>query len=186
MFTLADSFLTAFKNREDATQWVVLVVGVVAALYIIMRPKMRKRRDPLEHVHKPMGVSQQRQIERDMNSLMVQMLDTARQMAAQLDTRAGKLEVLLREADETLARLGGSAAAPARPLLAESPAPAQLPPAEPPPPADLGPDPSEQMPDPRHAEVYALLDQGLSAGEVARKLNRPNGEVELISALRPH
>ena len=31
-----------------------------------------------------------------------------------------------------------------------------------------------------------MADQGRSPQEIARKLNRPNGEVELILALRPH
>jgi hypothetical protein len=53
---------------------------------------------------------------------------------------------------------------------------------------DLTPSPRRESangPDPRHAEVYALADQGLSARDVARRLGRPNGEIELILALRP-
>ena len=44
----------------------------------------------------------------------------------------------------------------------------------------------ETPPDPRHGEIYALADQGRSSKEIARQLNRPNGEVELILALRSH
>jgi hypothetical protein len=40
-------------------------------------------------------------------------------------------------------------------------------------------------PDPRHVEVYTLADQGLALAEIAQRLKRPNGEVELILALRP-
>ena len=36
-----------------------------------------------------------------------------------------------------------------------------------------------------HAELYALADEGLSAGQIARRLGRPHGEVDLILALRP-
>ena len=39
--------------------------------------------------------------------------------------------------------------------------------------------------DEQHGPVYALADRGLGAGEIARELNRPRGEVELILALRP-
>ena len=39
--------------------------------------------------------------------------------------------------------------------------------------------------DPRHAEVYALADEGRSPAEIAARLDRPNGEIELILALRP-
>ena len=37
----------------------------------------------------------------------------------------------------------------------------------------------------RWAEVYRLGDEGLTLSEISRRLARPNGEVELILALRP-
>jgi len=159
-------------SSNDSTQWMVLVVGVLATCYLVMRGRLKKRKDPLERPS--MSLSQQRQIERDMNSLMVEMLDTARQMTAQLDTRAARLEVLMKEADAKLAALksatGGSP-------LPGVPAPALISP--------ITPAAPETPPDPRHAEVYSMADQGRSPHEIARKLNRPNGEVELILALRP-
>jgi hypothetical protein len=156
-------------SRDDSTQWLVLVVGVLATVYLVMRGRLKKRKDPLERPS--MSLSQQRQIERDMNGLMVEMLDTARQMTAQLDTRAARLEVLMKEADARLAALqtatGSSSPLAASPLPVVPPSP-------------------ETPPDPRHAEIYLMADQGRSPQEIARKLNRPNGEVELILALRPH
>src|SRR3954471_13510863 len=90
-------------SRDESTQWVVLAAGVIATLYVIMRSKSRNKRvDPLSRQSGGIGLSQQRQIERDMNNLMVEMLDTARQMTAQLDTRAAKLELLIRQADQRL------------------------------------------------------------------------------------
>jgi hypothetical protein len=38
--------------------------------------------------------------------------------------------------------------------------------------------------DPRHAEIYALADQGRSPRDIATHLGRPSGEIELILALR--
>jgi DNA-binding NarL/FixJ family response regulator len=38
--------------------------------------------------------------------------------------------------------------------------------------------------DPRHVEVYRLADQGQSPHQIAQRLNRPSGEIELILALR--
>ena len=58
--------------RNDSTQWAVLVVGVLATMYLVMRGRMKRRKDPLERPS--MSLSQQRQIERDMNGLMVEML----------------------------------------------------------------------------------------------------------------
>ena len=177
-------------SRDESTQWVVLAAGVIATLYVIMRSKSGRRKvDPLARPATAMSLSQQRQVERDIGNLMVEMLETARQMTAQLDTRAARLEILIAEADQRLASLksAASVAAPA------APPPASAEPAEPSPsdgPARavsdlvLTREPEETPPDPRHAEIYALADQGHSTREIARSLDRPNGEVELILALR--
>jgi DNA-binding NarL/FixJ family response regulator len=174
-------------SKDDSTQWVVLAVGVLATLYLIMRGKGKRRRDPMERQAMP-SLSQQRQVERDISSLMVEMLDTARQMTAQLDTRAARLELLMKEADAKLAALKAASIAPAASTLPpRSPPAAVLAPPDPvPAPAEDAPPRVETPPDPRHAEVYDLADQGRSPHEIARHLNRPNGEVELILALRPH
>jgi DNA-binding NarL/FixJ family response regulator len=150
--------------REDATQWVVLAVGAAATLYLLIRPRIKAKKDPLEN-RPVLSVSQQRQIERDMSNLMVEMLETARHMTAQLDTRAARLEVLIAQADQRLAALKSAVAEGVVPGVPES---------------------RETPPDPRHAEVWALADQGRAPHEIARQLNRPNGEVELILALRRH
>jgi hypothetical protein len=41
------------------------------------------------------------------------------------------------------------------------------------------------MEDARHAGVYELADAGMPAGQIAQRLARPSGEIELILALRP-
>jgi hypothetical protein len=131
---------------------------------LLIRPRIKAKKDPLEN-RPVLSVSQQRQIERDMSNLMVEMLETARHMTAQLDTRAARLEVLIAQADQRLATLKSGVAEGVVPPV---------------------PDSREMPPDPRHAEVWALADQGRAPHEIARQLNRPNGEVELILALRRH
>jgi hypothetical protein len=168
-------------SKDDSTQWVVLAVGVLATLYLIMRGKGKRRRDPMERQSMP-SLSQQRQVERDMSSLMVEMLETARQMTAQLDTRAARLELLMREADAKLAALKSASNAAATTQATPCAQADAMPPA----PVEEALPKVETPPDPRHAEVYDLADQGRSPHEIARHLNRPNGEVELILALRPH
>jgi hypothetical protein len=178
-------------SRDDSTQWFVLVVGVLATCYVVMRGRVKagRTKDPFNRKPVPMGVSQQKQIERDMGGLMVQMLETARHMAAQLDTRAARLEVLMKEADAKLAALKTAAAtAPARIATSEPSSAVDEARADRADDADEAPVAPqvkpETPPDPRHGEIYALADQGRSSGEIARQLNRPNGEVELILALR--
>src|SRR5215213_2789324 len=117
-------FLTAAVSfsKDDSTQWVVLCVGVLATLYLVMRGRAKgKKKDPFERPA-AFGVSQQRQIERDISNLMVEMLETARQMTAQLDTRATRLELLINEADARLAALREAARAADAPVKS-APAP---------------------------------------------------------------
>jgi DNA-binding NarL/FixJ family response regulator len=169
----------------DSTKWVAILLGGFALVYlIVLRPMMRggRKRDPLAQTPARTGLAQQRAVERDMQALLVEYEQMIRNMTAGLDTRAARLEALLHEADEKIAALrtttGGPACGPARGPGAEAPHATQ----------DVKPDaqtptkPPDQ--DPRHAEVYALADQGLSATDVARRLGRPNGEIELILALR--
>jgi hypothetical protein len=42
----------------------------------------------------------------------------------------------------------------------------------------------EKEMDRKYDEIYSLADVGQSTNQIARKLNRPHGEVELILALR--
>ena len=172
MDVLVDISLTS-----DQRGWVALGVALLAVGYLFFRPKFKKK-DPLEKAPFS-GLAQQRNVERQMQNLLVELSEMARQMNAQIDTRAAKLEQLINEADQRIAALGQSPAAGAvtgDPPPADSPAP--LPPPAPPvfPPAEI---------DPRHVEIYSLADRGAGAKEIATQLNRPSGEVELILALRP-
>jgi hypothetical protein len=155
-------------QNDPIGRGVALAMAVLGLAYILLRPKLKKK-DPLA---KPMPVAtltQQRAVERDMNHVLVELSAMARQISAQLDTRAAKLEVLIQEADQKIAQLrdlsGGSAphAAPAAPADTET---------------------SPHV-DPRHAEIYQLADEGLVPSQIAQRLDRPDGEIELILALRP-
>jgi DNA-binding NarL/FixJ family response regulator len=151
-----------------------------------VRPLRKKKdKDPLERSPGFSSLAQRRAVERDMSNLLVELSDMARQMTAQLDTRAAKLELLLKEADERIASLhsaGGMLAnSSARPYASDALegviVEAQAPSGD----ATL---PRPQPLDPRHAQVYDLADEGLSPPEIARQLGRPSGEIELILALR--
>jgi hypothetical protein len=187
-------FLAVGSTPDDSTYLIAIGLGAFVLIYLtILRPKMRGKKDPLEKQPFRSGMAQQRALERDMQSLLVEYEQMIRNMTSQLDTRASKLELLIKEADEKLAALRAASAGPATfgsatPVSAPAgdsgaaveteAAIARA--------TDLTPTPRRDPtgPDPRHAEVYALADQGLSPRDVARKLGRPNGEVELILALR--
>src|SRR5439155_22671356 len=99
--------------------------------------------------------------------------EMARTVGAQLDARAARLEELIRAADERIGRLNS---APAPPDSNGHPADA---------PSAPSPVTIQEEIDPRHAQIYALLDEGLTSHQIADRLGRPEGEVELIIALRP-
>ena len=177
------SILLEIPPPTPTTSWIAIGLGVATVVYVaFIRPltKGKKKADPLSRPTAEPGLARQRGFERDMNNLLVELSEMARQMTGQLDTRAAKLEALLREADEKIATLRSLAAGGAAPpgvlieaKLLESDAVPMRAAEDPVPPLD-----------PRHAEVYDLADEGQSAQDIARQTGRPRGEVELILALR--
>jgi hypothetical protein len=167
--------------KLDTTTWVALVIGAVATAFVMIRAKARKNRDPLERSSfGGPSLAQQRNFERQMSNLLLELTEMSRTMSASLDTRAARLEALLDEADRKIAQLeqmrqGGnvpSTSVPQMTIARTEP--------EPPEPAHPTDDVESQ-----HEQVYALADQGCSLQEIAQRLNQPDGEIELILSLRP-
>jgi DNA-binding NarL/FixJ family response regulator len=157
---------------DPVTKWAAIGLTIVTVMYAVIRPWFRKK-DPLSKAPAYASLAQQRSVERQMQNVLVELSDMSRQITAQLDTRAAKLEALIREADEKIAAMKSAQSLSAFPSAF---------PASTLPPLVDSPEPSPG--DPRHAEVYDLADQGRSSMEIAQQLNRPSGEIELILALR--
>jgi hypothetical protein len=164
----------------DATtpaEWAALAVAVGATAFVLFRPKGKGKGDPLARSPEINSLAQQRSVERQMQNLLVELSEMARQVTAGLDTRAAKLDSLIREADQKIAILTSLQQAAtvnqSQPGVTAPPTPEPV------------QRPSPYEPDPRHLEVYTLADQGQTPGQIAGQLNRPNGEIELILALRP-
>jgi DNA-binding NarL/FixJ family response regulator len=181
-----DFFHLLLADATTPTEWAACGIAVAATAFVLFRPRMKAKKDPLARSPDANSLSQQRSVERQMQNLLVELSEMARQVTAGLDTRAARLDALIQEADQKIAMLSalqsavnGSASAHAS---AESavPAAATIAPFGAPSPA-----PCAYEPDPRHVEVYTLADEGQSSSQIASKLNRPNGEIELILALRP-
>lgn len=149
--------------------YIAIAMGILGLAYLMYRSSAKRRRDPLDGSGSGFSLAQQRSVERQMQSLLVEMAEMARQISAQLDTRAARLEALIGQADERIAALrsdGGGVGAPVEP-------------------ASVRAGPTLPAPvDPMHQRIGALADAGRSVGEIARELNYPRGEVELILALR--
>jgi len=170
------STLHALAAADESTKWILIALGIITVAYIVLRPMVKGKKDPLMKGPN-FSLSQQRAVEREMQNLLVELSQMARQITAQLDTRSEKLNLLIQEADAKIAELrrlegetGITAAKPpeTRPSDAEPPKTAAF----------------KSGDDARYADIYALADDGQSAQEIAQQLGRPRGEVELILALR--
>lgn len=158
-----DGYLLSLSQLDPFQKWSIICAAALTILYAVMRP-LRKRKDPLSRPVASLSLAGQREVEKQMTELLVELEKMARQMTAQLDTRAAKLELLIKEADARLVALRESTTLPTS-------VPMQTPP-----PAD--------PPDSRHAEVYLLAKQGHTARQISQIMGRPHGEIELILALR--
>jgi hypothetical protein len=179
-------FLLQSSSSSPLSTWGAIAVGVATIVYVVViRPMRANKKDPLAKREPDRRLSQHRGVEREMSNLLVELSEMARQMTAQLDTRSAKLEALIREADEKIATLqaaSGSVSCGGNQVLIE----AKVLESHAVPMSESRMTVVEQpsAPDPRHAEVYGLADDGQSAQDIARQTGRPRGEVELILALR--
>jgi hypothetical protein len=151
--------------------------AVLTAVMILTRKRVRASIDasPPSARERYAELNQNRQTLRDVEEVMLQLEQVAREVHGQLDTRFAKLEAVIRDADRriaTLERLAGETGAKhavditldeVRPDE-DGPAPARA----------SGP----------HAAVYRLADAGMDYVRIAEETGKTTGEVELILALR--
>ncbi len=205
----------AAEAVSDQTQWILIAVGSAFMLYILLRPWINGRRkrptDPLTDQPFKTSLAQQKALERDMQCLLVELHNMARQMSSQIETRVAKLELLLEEADAKIARLesgtGRGAVGPSgdgqagsafnatdydRPPLrlatnddAESDGGTTEDATTAKSTATTATSAKPTTSADRYAELYRLADEGLDARAIAARVQRPLGEIELILALRP-
>ena len=168
----------AASPMQDPVAIVLIGGGLLVLIYLFfLRPKAKgakRRSDPLATpASQRQSLAAQRSAEREMQSLVLELEGLARKMGAQMDTKARKLEALIEQSDERIARLEG--------LMSQAKA------------ADLtdnvqrghsGPAESGLAAIGRHNDIYALADAGKSPADIAKELGRPAGEIELILALR--
>lgn len=168
------------QGSLDQTTWIMLVIAAIAAMYVMSRSKLRKKRDPLESRSIGSTLSQERAVERQMSNLLMELTEVSRTVNSGIDARTARLEALLDEADKKIAELRSLNArerAALQPIMRETAATLSS--------EQPVPNRSETSnSDARHAEVYRMADLGRSAHEIAAALGQPTGEIELILALR--
>lgn len=154
--------LASILGAQFSLEHSLLLAGVLLIIMSLMlgirkkRRRIRQRgsaRDQLERL------KEQTAVRGDLEQIMVEIDQLARQMGAQLDAKSIALEKLIRNAEQTIARLEQlHHVAADRPALPAG--------------------------DPQTTRVYQLADEGLSAIEIAQKLDEHVGKVELILSLR--
>lgn len=190
------------KTKEHLSQ-VLIVVGLMGMMLIIFRLLKKNSKNRRSHrsaqnppptpqpmsTHTSVSKASRDQIEQ----LMSDAEELTRRLAAHMDNKAAHLETLLAQTEDRiveLERLIADAVAHTGNDQAKDQQQASasdhqgfsdgLPVA----PHDHPQREESGAVDPLHRRVYALADEGCSAIDIARKLDRPTGQIELILALR--
>ena len=187
--------LSITSGADNGMAMVLLVLCAIVIMVVLLRRHQFRgtpRRDMArDHVARRRD---QRQVRQTMDELLVQLEEVSRSVGAQVETKFAKLEKVIRDADDRIARLEGVLE---RSGSEPSAAPASTPPTTPKvaarpsrdgagrePQRHPEPIPPIQPVDPRFQRVYDLVDAGTSTIRAAEQLNLPLGEVELILNLR--
>jgi hypothetical protein len=190
--------LTLVAELTPGAFAILAVVGLMTCMLLVRTQKQMKSAGSSHsgsagHQHAGrQKAKEETQATRQIEQWEVRMHDVARELSARLDSKIMAVELLVREAQEQIARwerLQGAASQPATPPAASGPFDAA-------PAAHSGtqaaalarsnsrPHVLPRSHSRRHQEVYALSDAGQSSAEIAAQLGSPIGEVELILGLR--
>jgi hypothetical protein len=159
-----------FQLPTDKGTWIA-IAGALAMMYVFLKARRKPTKNTLGTQTPYANLATQKRVENQMTELVVELEKMARQITAQLDTRAARLEALITQADERVELLKSLTSGPrfAEGIQQD----------------DQEPQPPDPIPiDPRHSAVYSLADQGRSPMEISKEVGQPAGEVELILALR--
>lgn len=135
-----------------------------------------------KRTHAKLTVQESIAVQRDVSDLTEKLAQQSEAMAHQLDVRTARLETLLAQADDRIAALEKQLAA--RPAAAIEAKPAASHTAAPAPAHASTPFERLEAPGMQHRDVYTLADSGLTPVQIAQRLGKPTGQVELILNLR--
>ncbi len=143
------------------TQYVFLILGVAALIFVLNRRRRREATDL-----RPPGAFEapSRDPRGELEHLLAEIQDLSRDHIARLDTKIRLLTQLLQDCDQKKREIEA--------LLDRAPAP----PGPPPRPAKPG--------NPLHDQVYGLVDAGKEVADICAATGLEKGEVELILGLR--
>ena len=167
---------TAFQDSMLPMIAVIAVIGFGVVMTISIRGKIARRNanrpSPRELIDQLKETARHRV---DGQSASAELLDAAREMAAKLDNKAARLEVLIQQADVRIAQMSKDN---------EANAVTQNESQYTSPPATAAPNGLGVPIDPLTQSVYELADTGCQPIQIAQALNEQVGKVELILSLR--
>jgi hypothetical protein len=183
------------EGYPASTQQLLLLAAVILVGFLFMR--MLRRATPSEGSARQYrreidtATSHGANIKGDMEHLLIELDKLSREISAQVDTKFARLEGVITEADRRIAALRillDAAKAAGASLGIEETAGQDAPG----PVAESASVDSNATADAKktdattaqHEEIFALADQGMLPLEIARKLDRRVGEIELILNLR--
>lgn len=165
---------------------IVAIIGVGFLLIISIRGTISRRNSDRPSPREMIEQIKARGLKRSESlASSTEMVQTTQHLAAKLDNKAAKLEVLIKHADDRIAllrQLHSKAAAtkPTKPKAEFKKPPAPRPHLE----VERQKRPVPQMIDPLTRSVYNLADYGRTSLEIAQELDEQVGKVELILSLR--
>ncbi len=164
---MTTAFLAAATGSglDASPRQLMILAGVLLALVLISLAVRKKSGGPSAKQYRREidgAVREEQQVRGDIEDLLKDLEQLSQRLSSQIDDGVARLNRAIAEADQRIKKLNGST------------------PAAPPITATLPPEPTE----PRTNQVYVLADEGLASQEIAQRLNRHLGEVELILNLR--
>jgi hypothetical protein len=159
-----------------------LIVAITALMLISTRRKWRESRNSPQSYTRELykRLKEEKSTISDVQEVMLELEQLARNIHGQIDTRFAKLEKAIHDADERIEHLSRLIrAAAGEPTIDVTVTDKTA----------TGPAPDERADDSGtagslHADVLRLADAGMEPAEIARELGNPIGEVELVLALR--
>lgn len=152
---------------------VSIVVATVVFVVLARRRTVRSSQASPDARRAALGIETRAQarIESDLRETVIELENLARRINGEIETKYRKLEAVIRDADARIAEL--SRLSRTSESLERDPHSA--------PDNRIGTRDSKRT---DRQAVYALADAGHDAAEIARRLERPEGEIEMLLALR--
>lgn len=172
--------LIAEASAVSTTQIVILALAAAGLTAVMLSTRRRirssQRLDNVPARQRYARLTEQSEARDDVQEVMLELDKLSRHIHGQIDTRLARLEALIRDADQRIAKLSQMRDAPQATggvdvrLDREEPAVSEK--------------NREGIDDRRFSHVYRLAETGLPPAEIAQKVGKTVGEIELMLALR--